>query len=235
MIRTSFKLTNHSELIQSAYGPILHDVKSRHLTMMIKSKLQHLRSFSNLTNSNTYTNNVNITRINYNKHMRNSYSFFINNKKFNSKHLTTIENQDNTKNISKFNNSESNSTTSYNNSKFNKFSNASFLKSNKNNFILNQINSFKLKTYQEKRSVSYLLKTKEFESYTDMMNPTINYFAHSFIDRCSDRRKDQKWIDEQMKSDKAVFVLFHIDKVYLYICICSNVWNRMFILFISLF
>jgi hypothetical protein len=41
-----------------------------------------------------------------------------------------------------------------------------------------------------------------------------NYFAHTFIDRSSDKRKDAKWIQEQIKSDQAVFVLFHVDKPF---------------------
>ena len=210
MIRTSFKLTKQSCIDK----PIIHDAKSSPMSnacrLLVKSRFQNFKPFSNLTNSNAY-NNINNTRINYNKHLRSSYGL---NKKSNTEHVI-IRNQDNIRNFNNFNsnNNNNNSASSYSN--FNKISSAPF-KNIKNNFILNQINNFKLKTYQEKRSVSYLLKTKEIESYTDMMNPTINYFAHSFIDRCSDRRKDQKWIDEQMKSDKAVFVLFHIDKVNIY-------------------
>lgn len=231
MIRTSLKFTRQSCIDK----PIGREVKfhsclnSYECRLIVKSKFQNSKSFSNLTNSITCNIHNNSTRINYNKHLRCSNGL---NKKSNTEHVI-VENQDNSKLFhkqhkfsSEFNNTSKISPLSYNDFKF---------KTIKNNFILNQINNFKLKPYREKRSVSYLLKTKEIESYTDMMNPTINYFAHSFIDRCSDRRKDQKWIDEQMKSDKAVFVLFHIDKVYLYICICSNVWNRMFILFISLF
>ena len=216
MIRTSFKFTRQSCIDK----PIGREVKSHSCLnscrLIVKSKFQNSKSFSNLTNSNT-CNIHNNTRINYNKHLRSSYGL---NKKSNTEHVI-VENQDNSKIFHKQHkfSSELNSS-KISPSSFNdfKFTSAPF-KTIKNNFILNQINNFKLKTYQEKRSVSYLLKTKEIESYTDMMNPTINYFAHSFIDRCSDRRKDQKWIDEQMKSDKAVFVLFHIDKLL----ICSNV------------
>lgn len=43
---------------------------------------------------------------------------------------------------------------------------------------------------------------------------TINYFGHSFLDRCSDKRRDYEWIKEQMQSDKSVFVLFHNDRPF---------------------
>jgi hypothetical protein len=50
--------------------------------------------------------------------------------------------------------------------------------------------------------------------FSRMTLPCVNYFAHSFIDRCSDKRKDKKFIGEQMKSDKAVYILFHVDKPF---------------------
>ena len=42
-----------------------------------------------------------------------------------------------------------------------------------------------------------------------------NYFGNSFIDRQSDRRKDAKWLEEQMRSPKSVFILFHIDRPFM--------------------
>ena len=96
----------------------------------------------------------------------------------------------------------------------NNSSNTSYIQNS--NHILNKTSIFKLKTYRErKRRVNYLLKTKTFDEniYLEMTNPTINYFAHSFIDRCSDKRKDEKWIMDQMRSEKSVFVLFYVDKV----------------------
>ena len=46
---------------------------------------------------------------------------------------------------------------------------------------------------------------------TTTTTQTVNYFAHSFIDRCSDKRKSPEWIQEQQHSRDSVFVLFHLD------------------------
>jgi NADH pyrophosphatase NudC (nudix superfamily) len=43
---------------------------------------------------------------------------------------------------------------------------------------------------------------------------TVNYFAHSFIDRCSDKRKNKRWIDEQLRAMNTVFILFQVDKPF---------------------
>lgn len=43
----------------------------------------------------------------------------------------------------------------------------------------------------------------------------VNYFGNSFLDRQSDRRKDSKWLDEQMRSPKSVFILFHVDRPFM--------------------
>ncbi|RNA19338.1 peroxisomal NADH pyrophosphatase NUDT12 [Brachionus plicatilis] len=50
-----------------------------------------------------------------------------------------------------------------------------------------------------------------------MSNPTVNYFAHSFIDRCAEKRKDSNWISQKLKEDSTIFVLFHIDKPFVYV------------------
>ena len=47
-----------------------------------------------------------------------------------------------------------------------------------------------------------------------MSQPILNYYAHSFVDRCSEKRKDHAWLDQQIKSDKSVFVLFHVDRPF---------------------
>lgn len=82
------------------------------------------------------------------------------------------------------------------------------------NFVLN------FKDYQ----TSQILKST---THSKMTQPTTNYFAHSFIDRCSDKRKNKKWINEQMKSNDSVFVLFHVDKPF----VSTNNTNNMFSLF----
>jgi hypothetical protein len=41
-----------------------------------------------------------------------------------------------------------------------------------------------------------------------------NYFGHSFLDRCSDKRRNAEWISQQMCSDQSVFVLFHGDRPF---------------------
>ena len=70
--------------------------------------------------------------------------------------------------------------------------------------------------FKKIQHLSYLLRTKTFVDniYTKMCEPTINYFAHTFIDRCSDKRKDHQWISEKMKSSQSVFILFHADKPF---------------------
>jgi hypothetical protein len=46
------------------------------------------------------------------------------------------------------------------------------------------------------------------------VKPIVNYFSNSFIDRCSDRRKNAQWIQDEMKRDKTVFIVFHVDKPF---------------------
>ena len=190
-------------------------------------------------NLNLKTNYYN-TRINYYKFSNNAKSLNCTNKKMlhrNAQSLLVDDYKDCNLNSNLINNN-SEETNSLNRLELeNEFSyhilnssyfNQSKISSNANNFssntsyiqnsnhILNKTSIFKLKTYRErKRRVNYLLKTKTFDEniYLEMTNPTINYFAHSFIDRCSDKRKDEKWIMDQMRSEKSVFVLFYVDKV----------------------
>lgn len=78
---------------------------------------------------------------------------------------------------------------------------------------------FKFQTQGEKiskKNFKYLLRSKSFDQnlYVKMSNPTVNYFAHSFIDRCADRRKDSNWINQKLTENGSVFVLFHVDKPF---------------------
>jgi len=72
---------------------------------------------------------------------------------------------------------------------------------------------------QEQTNSKALLKSK-----MDRSN-VINYFAHSFIDRCSDRRKDVEWINEQLKSSNTIFILFHVDKPFVSIDTANNMFS----------
>lgn len=56
----------------------------------------------------------------------------------------------------------------------------------------------------------YLFKSYLFRS--KQMSSTVNFFADSFLDRCSDKRKNLDWINEQMKLNQTNFILFHVDK-----------------------
>lgn len=92
-------------------------------------------------------------------------------------------------------------------------------------FVLNQKNLHKLKTQKDKlskKNLKYLLRSN---FYSRMTNPTVNYFAHSFIDRCSDKRKDSKWIEDHMQLDSSVFVLFHIDKPFVSVHDSKNMYS----------
>jgi hypothetical protein len=40
----------------------------------------------------------------------------------------------------------------------------------------------------------------------------VNYYADAFLDRCSEQRKDKKWITDRMTSKEATFILFHVDR-----------------------
>lgn len=89
------------------------------------------------------------------------------------------------------------------------------------NFLLNnnRLRNLAPKTVRQRIIKKYskqLLTTQSYENnpFIKMTQPTINYFAHSFIDRCSDKRKDTQWINEQMKLEKSVFILFHVDKPF---------------------
>ncbi|CAF0713927.1 unnamed protein product [Brachionus calyciflorus] len=96
------------------------------------------------------------------------------------------------------------------------------------NYVLNQ--KIKLKTQREKilkKNFKYLLRSKSYEEnfYVKMSNPTVNYFAHSFIDRCSDKRKDSEWINQQIKNENTVFVLFHVDKPFVSVNDSKNMYS----------
>lgn len=62
-----------------------------------------------------------------------------------------------------------------------------------------------------KKKLNRLPKSKNKKMFHQT---TINYFGHSFLDRCSDKRRDHQWIKEQIQSDKSVFVLFHNDRPF---------------------
>lgn len=88
------------------------------------------------------------------------------------------------------------------------------------NHVLNQ--KFKFQTHGEKlskKNFKYLLRSKSYDQnlYVKMSKPTVNYFAHSFIDRCADRRKDSEWINQKLTENGTVFVLFHVDKPFVYV------------------
>jgi NADH pyrophosphatase NudC (nudix superfamily) len=60
---------------------------------------------------------------------------------------------------------------------------------------------------------------------TTTTTQTVNYFAHSFIDRCSDKRKSPEWIREQQHSRDSVFVLFHLDKPFVTLNDSKNMYS----------
>ena len=192
--RTQFKASPQTSSASSVSSSPSSSSSSSFVNSVSNATSHHLKAISNAKN---YYN----SRINYRRSVTSSCNFLnANEDKHDECDYAFLSKLTSEKKAFKHNNLHANS-----------------FKSSKT-FILNQTNNLKLKSYQE-RSVSYLLKTKELDSYADMMQPTINYFAHSFIDRCSDKRKDLKWIDEQTKSDKAVFILFHVDKVN---CLLKN-------------
>ena len=98
----------------------------------------------------------------------------------------------------------------------------SWSSSSSSNSHLDKIVNFKerlglraLNKPKEKQKRTGLLNVQEgFRSSIRMSQTCVNYFAHSFIDRCSDKRKDRKWIEEQLRSEKAVFILFYVDKPF---------------------
>jgi hypothetical protein len=97
------------------------------------------------------------------------------------------------------------------------------------NFVLNQRSNFRLNTIREaqhKRKIKHLLRTYTFNNnlYTKMISPNINYFAHSFIDRSSAKRKDAEWIKEQFYKQNTVFILFHVDKPFIAIDTSKNMY-----------
>lgn len=46
------------------------------------------------------------------------------------------------------------------------------------------------------------------------MANTNNYFAHAFLDKGSEYRKNKDWILNELNSNSSIFVLFHIDKPF---------------------
>lgn len=48
-----------------------------------------------------------------------------------------------------------------------------------------------------------------------MTQTNINYFAHSFVDRRSDKRRDTQWVNDQFSKEDTVFILFHVDKPFI--------------------
>ena len=95
------------------------------------------------------------------------------------------------------------------------------------NFVLNKKENLKLTPCEAIHTQVYnrkLLNSKNNFFYK-MSTPTINYFAHSFIDRASDKRKDKQWIDEQIRNENSVFVLFHIDKPFVTMNDTKNMYS----------
>jgi len=97
------------------------------------------------------------------------------------------------------------------------------------NFILNQRDNFRLSTIREthlKRNIKHLLRTYTFKNnlYTQMISSNLNYFAHSFIDRSSAKRKDTAWIEEQFVRENTVFILFHIDRPFIAVDSSKNMY-----------
>lgn len=45
----------------------------------------------------------------------------------------------------------------------------------------------------------------------------VNFFADTFIDRCSEQRKNKEWIEDKLKHPFANFLLFHVDKPFVII------------------
>jgi hypothetical protein len=45
----------------------------------------------------------------------------------------------------------------------------------------------------------------------------VNFFADSFVDRCSEHRKNKEWIQDKLKHSSTNFILFHIDKPFVII------------------
>lgn len=70
--------------------------------------------------------------------------------------------------------------------------------------------SFRLRPGQNRIFSNFHLNSKRMFTTSQ----AVNYFGNSFLDRQSDKRKDNEWIAEQMKSPKSVFVLFHVDKPF---------------------
>jgi NAD+ diphosphatase len=84
-------------------------------------------------------------------------------------------------------------------------------------YLLNKNRIFNYKLEQDGCKV--LLKSQMDRS------SVINYFAHSFIDRCSDRRKDIEWINSQLKNDNTIFILFHVDKPFVSVDTANNMFS----------
>jgi hypothetical protein len=60
----------------------------------------------------------------------------------------------------------------------------------------------------------YFLNKKINKSYKMSY---VNFFADTFIDRCSDQRKNKDWVNEKLKLNQTNFILFHIDKPFVII------------------
>ena len=106
----------------------------------------------------------------------------------------------------------------------NRFVSSSF---NNLNFVLNKKENLKLTPYEAIHTKIYnrQLLNSQNNFFYKMSTPTINYFAHSFIDRASDKRKDKQWIDEQIRNENSVFVLFHIDKPFVTMNDTKNMYS----------
>lgn len=94
-------------------------------------------------------------------------------------------------------------------------------------YVCNSLRTSKKKLYFKHQIINPQPQLPQFlprEPYEKRPNPAVsmsasqkrtNYFGNSFLDRQSDRRKDTKWLDEQMRAPNTVFILFHVDRPFM--------------------
>jgi hypothetical protein len=92
--------------------------------------------------------------------------------------------------------------------------------SSNNNNSNNNNNNSKISDLNKLNNQIEALK-RSLNMTTMITEPSIvNYFANTFLDRASNKRKDVNWINEQLQSNEAVFVLFHVNNdVRPFVCI----------------
>lgn len=81
---------------------------------------------------------------------------------------------------------------------------------------LKELNFFSTNPYPvqkfQPRMSTVNINAQRLATVNDWSSIVTNYFGNSFLDRQSDRRKDPKWLDEQIRSPNTVFILFHVDR-----------------------